>query len=551
MNESPASASDLLFEIQNLLELRGENQFRIRAYEKAAKALSGREDLMERAQQGTLQEIPGVGKGIEHILIEYLLHGKCSELEELKASISPALIELTRIPGLGPKKARHLIDELGVSTIGELEYACKENRLLRIKGFGEKAQKKILEAIALQSAYEGFYKLSDVWDEAEAFYQQVRDQFPGLQISETGALRRRNEVLQSLDFVVGPLPESQVGADLRSQLEKFRARFIEHQKARCPIHLDWVDADGFVFELARTTATDAHWQAIGSPARSQFLGLEKEDQLYSKLGLEWIPAETRETGEEVHLAKGGGLKHLLPWDGLRGCFHNHTVRSDGAATLEEMVTRAEELGMEYIGISDHSQSAYYAQGLKEDDLEAQYAEVQEVQERHPKIKIFWGIESDILADGALDYPAKVLKRFDFVVASVHSRFNLDREAMTERILNAVRHPATRFLGHPTGRLLLGRKGYDVDLEAILKEAAQCDVAVELNSNPNRLDVDWRWGPVMRKYHTLTSINPDAHDLAGLEDTRYGIAMARKALLPVDQVINSKSVQEVEKWLRRH
>ena len=268
------------------------------------------------------------------------------------------------------------------------------------------------------------------------------------------------------------------------------------------------------------------------------------------LGLPWIPAEMRETGEEVVLAKDGRLGQVLPWDALKGVFHNHTVRSDGSATLEEMVSRAEVLGLEYIGISDHSQSAYYAQGLKTADLEAQLEEVREVQLRHPKIKIFWGIESDILADGSLDYPDSVLQHFDFVVASIHSRFNMNREEMTQRVLRAVRHPATRFLGHPTGRLLLGRKGFEIDLEAVIQEAARCNVAVELNANPNRLDLDWHWGPVMRKFGALTSIHPDAHDLAGLEDTRYGVAMARKALLPVSQVINARSLNEVEKWLRR-
>lgn len=550
MKKLPSSPSELLSELQNLLELRGDNQFRVRAYEKAAKAVSDRDDLLERAQHGTLTEISGIGKGISEVLTEFLLEGKCSLLEELKASISPALIELTQVPGLGPKKAQTLIEELGVSSIGELEYACKENRLLRLKGFGEKAQKKILDAIALRASYEGYFKLSDVWDTAERFFQELRKNFPQVQVSETGELRRRSEILKSIDFIVSPLPDQKRDDELESRVEEFLKKYKKEGGVLCPIQLVWVEADQFVFELVKTSSSELHWQALGAPESSQFSDLEKEDQLYSQLGLEWVPAEMRETGEEVDLAKKKMLTNILPWDGIRGCFHNHTVRSDGSATLEEMVERAEALGMEYIGISDHSQSAFYAQGLKEDALEAQYAELQEVQSRHPKIKIFWGIESDILADGSLDYPAHILKRFDFVVASIHSRFNQDRQAMTDRILKAVRHPATRFLGHPTGRLLLGRKGYDIDFEAIIEEAARCNVAIELNANPNRLDLDWRWGPVMRKYHTLTSINPDAHDLAGLEDIRYGIAMARKALLPSAQVINSKSASEVAQWLRR-
>jgi DNA polymerase (family 10) len=550
MKETPSTASDLLSEIQSLLELSGENPFRIRAFEKAAHQLAGRDDLLERAQKGTLQEIPGVGKGIAEILVEFLLQGRCSVLEELKKSISPALLELTQIPGLGPKKAKVLIEELGIQSVGELEYACKENRLVRLKGFGEKAQKKILDAVILQASYEGYRKLSDVWGVAEELYRQLQKAFPGLRVSETGALRRKSEVLKSLDFMIALPSDGSPVENIQIKVDHYIKNFVKGLEMSCPIHLEWVESENFVFELARTTGSEAHWKALGDPDQSTFVGVSSEETLYSKLGLEWIPPEIRETGEEVVLAKSGGLKQLLPWEGLRGVFHNHTTRSDGSATLEEMVSRAEELGMEYIGISDHSQSAFYAQGLKENDLKEQYSEIQEVQARHPKIRVFWGIESDILVDGSLDYPQDLLEMFDFVVASIHSRFNMDRESMTERVLKAVRHPATRFLGHPTGRLLLGRRGFDIDLEAVIQEAARCSVAVELNANPNRLDLDWRWGPVMRKYQTLTSINPDAHDLAGLEDTRYGIAMARKALLPRQQVVNTQSAREVEKWLRR-
>ena len=250
------------------------------------------------------------------------------------------------------------------------------------------------------------------------------------------------------------------------------------------------------------------------------------------------------------LARSGYLDKLLPWNGVKGVFHNHTNRSDGSATLEEMVTAAAQLGYEYLGISDHSQTAFYASGLKLSELEEQEKEIQEVQKRHPNLKIFWGIESDILADGSLDYEDEILRRFDFVVASVHSRFNMERDAMTARILKAIRNPYTRFLGHVTGRLLLGRKGYDVDMPALIREAAKCNVAIELNANPVRLDIDWRWGPEMRKWKTLTSINPDAHEVAGLEDTKYGVAMARKALFTSGQVVNSRSAAEVGRWLRR-
>jgi DNA polymerase (family 10) len=285
---------------------------------------------------------------------------------------------------------------------------------------------------------------------------------------------------------------------------------------------------------------------LGSPKE---VDTESEEKFYEKIGLTWIPPEARETGEEVALAKKGPLK-LLPEKGVRGIFHNHTTRSDGAATLEEMVRAAEKAGYSYIGISDHSQSAVYAQGLKTPDLMDQRAEVKKIQEKFPNIRIFWGIESDILQDGSLDYDDKILSQFDFVIASIHSRFKMDREAMTDRILKAIRNPRTRFLGHATGRLLLGRKAYDMDMERVIQEAADHDVAIEINANPARLDIDWRWGSALRRSKTLVSVNPDAHETAGIDHVKFGVTVARKALIPVDQVVNARSVAEVEKWLRR-
>lgn len=325
------------------------------------------------------------------------------------------------------------------------------------------------------------------------------------------------------------------------------ADFLKTRAQLLPFEFYFSTNDSFGYDLAQSTGSENHWKAIGSPRPFQ---CKTEEEFYSQLGLPWIPPETRETGEEVTLARNGQLGKILPWNGIRGVFHNHTNRSDGSATLQEMVSEAERLGYDYIGISDHSQSAFYAQGLKVNLLEEQEREIRALQEKHPKIRIFWGIESDILMDGALDYDSKVLKRFDFVIASIHSRFQMDRQAMTSRIINAIRNPYTRFLGHPTGRLLLGRKEYEVDMESVITEAAKCDVAVEINANPARLDLDWRWGPQMRKTGAVTSVNPDAHEVAGLQDTRFGIAMARKALLSVDQVVNSKSTVEIEKWLKR-
>ncbi len=424
------SAIELLDEIRRLMELKGENPFKIRAFEKASGVLAGQDDLKERAKAGTLTELPGVGKGISEVLTEFLLQGKSTVRDELLASLPPGLLELTAIPGVGPKKAMQLIEELGISSVGELEYACRENRLLKLKGFGEKVQQKILDGIGFIKTTQGQQRLDEAFRCAEMLLPMLAEAVGGARVSETGELRRRLETISKLQFLVEGTEHQ---AQIDSALEKFRI------VSGCKIALEVLRApqERFGYELARTTATDAHWKALGSPAS---FDAATEEAFYEKLGIGLIAPEMRETGEEVKLAKSGKLQSVLSWNGVRGVFHNHTTRSDGGATLEEMVRAARALGMSYIGISDHSQSAFYAQGLKVPDLLEQEKEIRKVQQKYPDIRIFWGIESDILADGSLDYEPEVLKKFDFVVASIHSRFKMDRETMTLRFLGAILNP---------------------------------------------------------------------------------------------------------------
>jgi DNA polymerase (family 10) len=481
-----------------------------------------------------LTELPGIGKGISEVLTEFFLKGKSTALEELKASLPPGLLELTEIPGLGPKKAMTLIEELGIQSIAELEYACRENRLLKLKGFGEKVQHKILEGIQFQKSHQGLKRIDEALVLAEQVLSLLKKAAGKSRVCETGELRRRLEVMSKLEFLV------EEGPDKKKLLAAISKEVL-------PVELHFASSDHYGFELARTSSSQAHWEALGAPEPFE---AADEEAFYKHLKIEWISPELRETGEEVALAKKGTIDAILPWDGVKGVFHNHTTSSDGTATLEEMVIAAKKQGYQYIGISDHSQSAFYASGLKTDVLKEQEKEIRKIQEKYPEVRVFWGIESDILADGSLDYPESMLKKFDFVVASVHSRFQMDKEAMTDRILEAIRNPYTRFLGHATGRILLGRKGYDLHMEKIIAEAAAHDVAIELNANPARLDIDWRWGPQLRKYKTMISVNPDAHATEELENTRFGIMMARKALIPTKLVVNSRSAQEVEKWLAR-
>lgn len=538
---SQQTTVQLLEEIAHLMQIAGENPFKTRAFEKAAELLSSADegDLRARAKAGTLTELSGIGKGISEVLTEFLLHGRSTARDELKAGLPAGLLELTTIPGLGPKKALQLIEELGIESIRELEYACKENRLLKLKGFGVKLQQKILDSIAFLHSTEGQARLDQLLGPAEKLVQELA-KATGVRVELTGGLRRRCEVVDAVELLI------EAGAE---------AKKIESVSAKNPLPVkviqSFADPKLWGYELARTTAGEGHWKALGSPKAPAGEAALTEESFYESCNARWVEPVMRETGEELKLKTVG---EIVTEDEIRGVFHCHTTRSDGAGTLEEMVEAAVARGYQYIGISDHSQTAFYAQGLKVDALKEQEKEIRELQEKvakkHPDFRIFWGIESDILQDGSLDYPDSVLKRFDFVIASIHQRFKADKEIMTGRILNAIRNPHTRFVGHLTGRLLLGRKAYEIEIEKIIREASDHDVAIELNSHPQRLDIDWRWGAELRKRGTMISINPDAHEIAGLDDTRYGVWMAQKALMPRSLVLNTRSPAEVQKWLSR-
>jgi DNA polymerase (family 10) len=551
---SAAEVVALLEEVARLMSLKGENVFKIRAFEKAAELLAGREDLAERARAGTLTELDGIGKGIAEVLTEFLLTGESKIRLEIEASLPAGLLELTQIPGLGPKKALLLIEELEITSVRELEYACKENRLLKIKGFGPKLQDKILESIRFQQSTAGQARLDQVLAYAEALAGVMAKKLK-TRVELTGAVRRRREVLESIDLLI-EAPAAEIAKDHKpsAALLKRASEALVHAKNEwtgaapaISVTLDFSSPENWGFEFARTTASTEHWRALGTP---DFRAAESEEEFYRSMKVPFIEPVMRETGEEVKLAREGKLATILQPSQVQGVFHLHTTRSDGANTLEEMVLAARAKGYQYLGVSDHSQSAFYAQGLKEDALKEQEKELRKVQEKYPDIRIFWGIESDILADGSLDYPESVLKKFDFVIASIHSRFQMDRDTMTERMIQAIRNPRTRFVGHLTGRLLLGRKGYELDMERVIREAAKYDVAIEINAHPQRLDIDWRYGPQLRDAGTKVSVNPDAHEVAGFDDTIYGAWMAQKALLPGSLVVNSWTTSQVESWLQR-
>lgn len=526
-------AIELLNEIAELMKLNADNPFKIRAFERAADSIADVKDLKKRALDGTLTEIDGVGKGIAETLTEFLIEGTSTQRDELRAKLPEGLLELTQVPGLGPKKALSIIETLGIRTLAELEYACKENRLAHLKGFGEKMQAKVLEGVAFIRANSGSARLDVAEAYAAEFEAAFHKNFAKMRLERAGELERRHETLRSIDFLFEGTPDEKITA--------FSETYARNNPSPVPL----------VVHSARHADFDSQWIELTASKEwlDEFHVISKKNAALAKRAFS-VSHDLLETPEMLHFAIEGELDSLLGEKDVQGIFHVHTTRSDGAGSLSEMIEAAERAGYSYIGITDHSQSAFYARGLKASDLKAQRKELDAVRKEFPKMTIFWGIESDILADGSLDYDDKLLAEFDFVIASIHSRFQMNHDEMTERLLKAIANPYTTMLGHLTGRLLLGRPAYAFDLEKIVKACAKHDVAIEINSHPARLDIDWRHGDLLRKYQVKVAINPDAHEVAGLADTRFGVTVARKALLNRKLVVNTMGAKEVAAWFSK-
>ncbi len=561
-----------LEEIGELLEIQGENPFKVRAYQNAARALEGlTEDPADLAKAGLLTEIIGIGSGIAEKIIEMLKQGKSPYLAELRKSIPPGLLELLKIPGLGPKKAKGLYDALDIHSIGELEYACKENRLLGLKGFGEKTQGNILKGIDLLKRYSGRFLFDFAWREAKKIHAHIAKEKGVLRAEIAGSLRRHKETIGDIDILAsakGPtaaiLKKFASYPDVQDILAQGDTKSSVRLKSGLQVDLRVVEDKEFPYALLYFTGNKEHNTELRGIAKDRGLKLNEyglfkgeknipckdEAEIYQALGLHYIPPEAREATGEIEFARKHPFPRLIEEKDLRGIFHVHSVYSDGTATILEMAQEAERLGFEYMGLSDHSQTAQYAHGLKEADLTRQAKEVQEVNKKLKKLKILQGTESDILANGSLDYPNKTLGKLDFIIASIHSRFKMDKKEMTRRLIKAISDPHTNFLGHISGRLLLGRDPYQFELEPVLEAAAKHGVAIEINANPHRFDLDWRYIRKAKEAGVKFSINPDAHSVEGLSDTFFGVGIARKGWLTKEDVINTRPLDEVREYLRK-
>jgi DNA polymerase (family 10) len=526
-------------------------------------------DLDAAVRSGELARVKGIGKTLAGVIMELTAQGQAQIHQDLKARTSPGLMELLKVPGLGPKKARLLHEQLQIGSLGELEYACRENRLVSLPGFGAKTQEKIMAGLAGVRRYAGLFRLGDLLPLAEGLLGEVR-RVPGVLEAElAGDLRRRLEIAPGIDLAAAA-PSVEEAATLLGRLPFFQApttggpgRLEGLLPQGIRVRLTLARPEVFGAALLVLTGNAAHLQDLR--AEGEKLGLtltesglfqggellpSREEEIYRRLGLPFIPPELREGLGEVAAAKEGRLPRLVTREDLKGCFHVHSYYSDGVNSPEELLTAVRDRGWEFLGLSDHSQSAYYAGGLKPPDLERQRQEVAALRRKYPDLTLFWGVESDILPNGSLDYADELLADFDFVIASVHSQFNLNREAMTRRILAALGNPHCTMLGHVSGRLLLAREPYAADLERILEFAQKNQIIMELNASPYRLDLDWRLLKKAREMGVLISINPDAHSLDGLDDVAYGVMAARKGWLAPEDVLNTYPAAEAARWLRR-
>ncbi|MCH7567160.1 MAG: DNA polymerase/3'-5' exonuclease PolX [Nitrospirae bacterium] len=553
----------ILEEIGLLLELKGESPFKSNAYYNAARTIESiTEDLHGLVASGRIRELKGIGQALAEKLAELVGTGRLEYYDELKRSVPPGLLEMTAIPGLGPKKITAVWNQLGITTVGELEYACVENRLVGLPGFGQKTQNKIQQGILQMKRRRGFHLFANVVGEAERILGVIR-QSAGVRRAElVGDLRRCLEVVNAISVLAAADRPEAVLIGLQ-QIEDLTELTVSGREVTAKSSLGVplrvvVSGDLTPHALLAQTGSDEHLKALATRAARMNVPWNLEDNghgatrpqadseeaLYKALGLPFIAPELREGLGEIEAAEAGHLNPLVEAGQIRGIFHNHTTYSDGSASLDDMVAAAKALGYEYIGISDHSQSAFYANGLKEDRIREQHAQIDALRKRVTGIAVFKGIEADILADGSMDYPDEVLARFDFVIASVHSRFTLSEEEQTTRVVRALANPHVTMLGHPTGRLLLSREGYRIDLKRVIDAAKGYGKVVELNANPHRLDLDWRSCRSAKAQGVKVSINPDAHSTEGLEDVPFGVNMARKGGLEASDVINTLGPDEI-------
>jgi DNA polymerase (family 10) len=562
----------VLDEIGTLLELQGENPFRCQAYYKAARALDQLEsNLADVVAEGKLAEVPGIGETLKEKITSLVTTGQLAFYDELKAKTPPGLVTMLRLPGIGPKKIKALYDQLGIDDFGKLQAACEADQVSALRGFGAKTQQKILEGIAYLGQLGNRIRIDHALEVAEMLVGSLR-KLPGIVRMELcGSVRRRKETIRDIDILIssasaGPMMDAFVAlpqvvqvvghGDTKSSIMVA----VEGPAGRALMNADLrvVSDEQFPFALNYFTGSKEHNVAMRQRAQQYGLKLneyelagpkknvpcKEEADIYRALDLDYVVPEMRENTGEIDAAAQHHLPTLIEAADLQGTFHCHTNWSDGKSTLEEMARAAHELGFKYLGIADHSQTLVVANGLSPERVRQQHAEIDSLNAKLKGIKLLKGTECDILPDGRLDFDDDVLASFDYVVASVHTHFNIPEPEMTARIVRAISHPRVTMLGHSTGRLLLRREGYKVDLQAVLKAAAKHGTMVEINAHPQRLDLDWIHCRRAKALGVKLVINPDAHSTGEISYTQHGVYVARRGWVTKADVFNTQSLPDV-------
>ncbi|MDP9176251.1 MAG: DNA polymerase/3'-5' exonuclease PolX [Gemmatimonadota bacterium] len=566
------SAAHILSQIGTLLDLRGAPRFNSRAYQRASRAVLalGVDDLTPLYKSGELKKTKGIGPATLSVIQELIETGESSYLNRLREETPGGLFDLLRVPGLGGTKISLVHEQLGVETLDDLEAAALDGRLAKLKGFGPRTAERLLKRIefARHATRRTLYHRGLL--QAEILRTTVEKHPDVIEAIVAGSVRRHNETIGDIDIV------AVCSAEPASVAESFAGMpGVRHSELKGDtVSIRFVDdvstdiacttAANAGFVLWQLTGSDAHVTQMKEWATSRKLGITDtalssprgkaqmcatEKDFFSALGLTEIPPELREGRGEIGASAAGSLPQLLAWEDIRGVLHCHTTYSDGDGTIDEMAEAARERGWSYLGVSDHSESAFYAGGLKRDKLKRQHDEIDEINSRTKEFRVLKGIEADILADGRVDYSDETLDTFDYVIGSVHSRFSMDGAAMTDRVLKAMDDPRLTILGHPTGRLLLTREPYAIDIEAVIQKAADTGTVIELNCDPHRLDMDWRHCRTAKEMGVPIEIGPDAHSERGLDNVDIGVGMGRKAWLSANDVFNTRSADEIVAFAR--
>jgi DNA polymerase (family 10) len=567
------SAAHVLSQIAAYLELAGANRFKSRAYRMAARGLLalGADDLAPLLKTGELSRVRGLGPATLAVVRDLVETGESRYLEELREATPEGLLELMGVPGLGTEKIHKLHEELGIASLADLEAAAQDGRLAKVRGMGPKTARKILTGISFMRDAGVLSLYPHAAAEAAHLVASVRSHPDVVRAEVAGSIRRRREVVADVDIVAACAQSPEKVAQSFTRISGVKSasgsdasvsiRFIDGTK----LDLYCVAPEDFATALWRATGSSEHVERVTerfasrhvrlddnalTGARGKRLHCETEEDVYAAAGLAWIPPELREDSGEVDAAARRSLPRLIEMDDLRGVLHCHTQYSDGKASIAEMAETARAKGWSYIGISDHSQAAFYASGVAREAMLEQHDEIDVLNATLDGFRVLKGVEADILADGRLDYDEELLDRFDYVIASIHSRFKMDGAAMTERVLRAMDDPHMTILAHPTGRLLLSRDAYALDIGAVLEKAAEVGVAVEVNADPHRLDLDWRYLHRAKELGVTIEIGPDAHSRNGLDWTELGVAMARKGWLEATDVLNARDASDVTAFARR-